>query len=103
MVLTENDYLRQMQSLLPYGPAWPKDDGALITRLLGGLAAELARVDGRAWQLVEEADPRTVAELFADWERVAGLPDACAIATLTREARRAATSTRGYTDVATGV
>lgn len=80
MVLTENDYLRQMQALLPPGPAWPKDDSALITRLLGGLAAELARVDGRAWQLVEEADPRTVAELFADWERVAGLPDACAVA-----------------------
>ena len=31
-------------------------------------------------QLVEEADPRTVAELFAGWERVTGLPDACAVA-----------------------
>jgi uncharacterized protein YmfQ (DUF2313 family) len=30
--------------------------------------------------LVEEADPRTVAELFADWESVAGLPDSCAAA-----------------------
>lgn len=78
MVLTETDYLRQLQALLPPGPAWPKDDDATLTRLLGALAAELARVDGRAQQLVEEADPRTVAELFADWERVAGLPDACA-------------------------
>lgn len=80
MVLTETDYLRQLQALLPPGPAWPKDDSALLTRMLGGLAAELSRVDGRAWQLIEEADPRTVAELFADWERVAGLPDACAVA-----------------------
>lgn len=80
MVLTEPDYLRQLQALLPPGPAWPKDDSALLTRMLGGLAAELSRVDGRAWQLLEEADPRTVAELFADWERVAGLPDACAVA-----------------------
>lgn len=78
MVLTETDYLRQLQALLPPGPAWPKDDDATLTRLLGALAAELARVDGRAQQLVEEADPRTVAELFADWERVSGLPDACA-------------------------
>lgn len=80
MALTDNDYLRQLQALLPPGPAWPKDDDALLTRLLAGLSKEIARVDGRAWQIVEEADPRTVAELFSDWERVAGLPDACAVA-----------------------
>lgn len=78
MGLTTTDYLRQLQALLPPGPAWPRSDDALLTRLLGALAAELARVDGRAQRLVEEADPRTVAELFVDWERVAGLPDACA-------------------------
>lgn len=78
MGLTATDYLRQLQALLPPGPAWPKDDAATLTHLLSALAAELARVDGRALTLVEEADPRTVAELFTDWERVAGLPDACA-------------------------
>lgn len=77
MGLTEIDYLRQLQALLPPGPAWPADDTTILSRLLESLAAELARVDGRALQLVEEADPRTVAELFADWERVAGLPDVC--------------------------
>ena len=93
MALTDNDYLRQLQALLPPGPAWPKDDDALLTRLLAGLSKEIARVDGRAWQIVEEADPRTVAELFSDWERVAGLPDACAVAfggTQTAAQRRAA-------------
>lgn len=80
MVLTADDYLRQLQALLPPGPAWSLDDDAFSTRLLAGLAAELARVDGRARQLVEEADPRTASELFADWERVAGLPDSCAVA-----------------------
>lgn len=80
MGLTTTDYLRQLQALLPPGPAWPKDDDALLTRLLGAIAAELARVDGRAQRLVEEADPRTVAALFADWESVAGLPDSCAAA-----------------------
>jgi uncharacterized protein YmfQ (DUF2313 family) len=80
MALTDADYLRQLQALLPPGPAWPRDDAATLTRLLASLSQELARVDGRALQLIEEADPRTVAELFADWERVAGLPDACAVA-----------------------
>lgn len=78
--MTDVDYLRQLQALLPSGPAWPRDDDATLTQLLHGLAVELARVDGRATQLLEEADPRTTAELFADWERVAGLPDACVIA-----------------------
>lgn len=78
MALTEDDYLEQLQALLPPGPAWSKDPQATITKLLGALAGELARVDGRAWQLVEEADPRSTAELFLDWERVMGLPDACA-------------------------
>ena len=93
MALTDTDYLRQLQALLPPGPAWPKDDDALLTRLLTGLSKEIARVDGRAWQIVEEADPRTVAELFSNWERVAGLPDACAVAfggTQTVAQRRAA-------------
>ena len=80
MALIDTDYLHQLQALLPHGPAWPRDDTAALTRLLAALATELARVDGRAIQLVEEADPRTVAELFADWERVTGLPDACAVA-----------------------
>jgi len=78
--MTNADYLAQLQALLPAGPAWSREPDVFMTRLLDGLAAELARVDGRAWQLIEEADPRTVAELFADWERVAGLPDECAVA-----------------------
>lgn len=93
MALTADDYLRQLQALLPPGPAWPQDDDAPSTRLLAGLAAELARVDGRTRLLAEEADPRTASELFADWERVAGLPDACAVAfggPQTSDQRRAA-------------
>ena len=78
MALSDTDYLRQLQALLPLGPAWARDDESTLTHLLGGLSAELARVDGRSWQIIEEADPRTTAELFLDWERVAGLPDACA-------------------------
>lgn len=80
MALKDTDYLRQLQALLPPGPAWPKDDDAALTRLLDALAAELARVDGRANGLLEEADPRTTAEFLEDWERVAGLPSPCVAA-----------------------
>ncbi len=93
MGLTATDYLAQLQALLPQGPAWPRDAEAELTRLLTAWADELARVDGRAADLVEEADPRTTAELLADWERVAGLPDACVEAlagTQTTAQRRAA-------------
>lgn len=80
MALTAADYLAQLQALLPQGFAWPRQADAALTQLLLAWAGELARVDGRAADLVEEADPRTTAELLADWERVAGLPDPCVAA-----------------------
>jgi uncharacterized protein YmfQ (DUF2313 family) len=90
--MTSADYLAQLQALLPQGPAWPREADAALTQLLAAWADELARVDGRAADLIEEADPRTTAELLADWERVAGLPDACVAAlagTQTTAQRRA--------------
>ena len=94
MGMTADDYLAQLQALLPQGPAWPRDAGATLTKLLHAMADELARVDGRAAQLIEEADPRTTAELLADWERVAGLPDSCVTAAQTTAQRRAALHAR---------
>jgi uncharacterized protein YmfQ (DUF2313 family) len=66
--------------------------------LLGAeLAAEGAALDAahlRAAQLLEEADPRTTLELLPDWERVAGLPDACAPLAATVQERRGAVVAR---------
>lgn len=70
-------YAGQLRQLLPTGPAWNFGAESTFAQLLAGLAEELARVDARALDLVEEADPRTALELLPDWERVAGLPDAC--------------------------
>ncbi|CAN5489168.1 DUF2313 domain-containing protein [soil metagenome] len=70
-------YLDQLQQLLPNGPAWPRDRDADLTRLLDAFAQEFGRLDARTARLIEEADPRTTLELLSDWERVAGLPDAC--------------------------
>lgn len=91
MGMSRAEYLSQLQALLPQGPAWPREPDALLTRLLDGFAEEFARVDARADQLIDEADPRTTYELLADWERVAGLPGEC-VASLaqTVEQRRAA-------------
>jgi uncharacterized protein YmfQ (DUF2313 family) len=77
MGLSARDYRRQLQGLLPQGNAWPRDEDSTLTAFLDAAAEEFARVDGRAGALVDEADPTTAAELLADWERVAGLPDNC--------------------------
>lgn len=97
MGMTRDDYLSQLQALLPQGPAWPREPAALLTRLLDAFADEFARVDARADQLIDEADPRTTYELLADWERVAGLPGTCALLAginLTIEQRRSALVTK---------
>ncbi|SOD42340.1 YmfQ family protein [Nitrosovibrio sp. Nv4] len=91
MGITADDYLSQLQSLLPQGQAWPREPDATLTQLMAALAEEFARFDARTQRLFDEADPRTTVELLADWERVAGLPEAClaAIAQTTGERRSA--------------
>jgi len=83
-------YLAQLQALLPPGDAWPRHPDAALTQLLDALAAELTRIDARADDLLDEADPRSTAELLTDWERVTGLPDPCVgdLADQTIEGRR---------------
>lgn len=66
-----------MLALLAPGWALPRDPGSVLGRLLSAPAAELARVEGRAGALLDEADPRVAADLLPDWERAAGLPDPC--------------------------
>lgn len=97
MGMSRADYLIQLQALLPQGPAWPREPAALLTRLLDAFAEEFARIDARADQLIDEADPRTTYELLADWERVTGLPGTCALLAgidFTVEQRRAALVTK---------
>lgn len=77
MGVMDNPYLQQLQQLLPSGSAWPRDVGSALTKLLSAIAEEMARIDGRALQLIDEADPRTTVDMLGDWERVAGLPDNC--------------------------
>lgn len=74
---TAGDYHAQLRALLPPGPAWDAQLVPEIDAYLRGLSAELARLDARAYDLLNEADPQTLHELVPDWERVMQLPDPC--------------------------
>ena len=83
-------YADAMAALLPTGIAWPRDPETAVMMLIGALAEEWARVDGRGADLLgREADPRATLELLADWETAFGLPDPCVAEPLTLEDRRA--------------
>jgi uncharacterized protein YmfQ (DUF2313 family) len=62
-----------LQALLPTGPAWPREPGAVLTGVLDGWAEELARLDARAAALLDEADPSTAVETLPEWEHDLGL------------------------------
>lgn len=74
---SEADHAQALRQLLPRGAAWDFAPDGPFAQLLAALAAEFARIDARAVDLLDEADPRTALETLIDWERVAGLPDAC--------------------------
>src|SRR3972149_2523666 len=69
-------YTKLLKGLQPTGRAWSRSSGT-IPELLSGLAAELARVDGRVDDLLDERDSRTVTELIDELEAEWGLPDEC--------------------------
>jgi len=90
MGMTADQYLSQLQALLPSGAAWPRHPDSDQTKLLRALAEELARIDRRAEVLLDEADPQTTTELLPDWEAAHGLPDPCTGPLDTLQQRRAA-------------
>lgn len=71
------EYRTQLRALLPAGPAWDPELIPELEKVLSGLALELARIDARAFDLINEMDPAGVSELVSDWEKVMGLPDPC--------------------------
>lgn len=76
-VRTDADYLLALKSLLPPGPAWSEDQAAAVHAVLAGLVPEMARLDARVGDLLNEMNPAAVTELVPDWERVMQLPDPC--------------------------
>ena len=72
------DYQAAGLEKLPPGVAWPRDPQSTLGKLIGAAADELARLDGRLGDLLDEADPSTALEMLSDWETTCGLPDGCA-------------------------
>lgn len=87
-VMSASDYRAQLQALLPTGAAWTREEGSVLTALLDAQAQELARLDLRAHQLLDETDPRTAFSLLDQWEGVLGLPDPCTASADTLSLRR---------------
>ncbi len=71
------NYLRLLQALLPRGRAWNRDEGSTLTEVLQAQADELARIDGRSENLLNERDTRRTSELLIEHENDLGLPDDC--------------------------
>lgn len=76
--LSEDDFLRALQDLLPRGRAWPRDEDTNLTALLRGLAKSQAAAHARQLELLTDAFPATTYELLPEWEASLGLPDPCA-------------------------
>jgi hypothetical protein len=62
-------YARMLKALLPPG-RWRLDADGVLSKVFTATGDELARVDGRAQDLLRESDPRTADELLPDFERV---------------------------------
>lgn len=89
MARSATDYLRMLQSLLPWGKAWARDPDAILTGFLTGEAQELARIDDRSQELLEERNTITTDELLNEHEIELGLPDECSqVYTLSADERR---------------
>ena len=85
-----DEYLQQLLSLLPRGPAWIADRDTVLSRLLRAEASQLADIDRRAVALLNEFLPAQAIDLLEEWEQSVGLPDACTDLGSTIQQRRTA-------------
>jgi len=76
---TVEDYQHQLKQLHPRGKLWTSllRDNSFYSKFLKGIATEFARIDSRAVDLIDEADPRSAVELLPDWERAHAIPGDC--------------------------
>lgn len=75
---TAEAYAGMLGQLLPPGKLW-RLAGSFLASVLLGSADELARVDQRVGDLLDEADPSTTVELLPEYERELELPAAPSI------------------------
>lgn len=88
MTHSADQFQEQLAALQPPGKALPADLQSVWAMLLGAVAEEFARIDGRAADLRREMNPKTTSELLGAWEQIFGLPDDCAVLEQTENERR---------------
>lgn len=86
---TSQDFVNALQGLLPPGSVWPRDQDAVLTATLNGLAPTFERQAARSRDLLIDVNPATTVELLPEWELSLGLPDPCAGVSPTLQQRRA--------------
>lgn len=69
------DYRKLLQSLLPSGRFWTRNEDSTFTELLNGLGSEMARVEDRSIDLIYESLPSQISETFEEWEEDFEIPD----------------------------
>lgn len=72
------DYLSALQALMPPGKVWPRDPGAVQTKVLAGLAVSYESQTQRSAHLLADAFPATAVELLQEWEATLALPSPAA-------------------------
>ena len=77
-VAESDPYTQALQALLPQGIAWTRAPDSILARLLGAMAAPLARVQEATEAVAAESDPRRALFLLPDYEALLGLPGPCA-------------------------
>lgn len=87
---TASDYAAMLVSLFPQGFAWPRESGSFLGRLALSAGTELSRVHSEAQRVLDDSHPLTTVNGLSDWERCAGLPDACTPDDSRMQARRRA-------------
>jgi uncharacterized protein YmfQ (DUF2313 family) len=88
MARSTDEYIRLLQALLPRGPAWNRDPDSTLSDVLYSFAAELARLEDRAEDLLTEANTLYTTELLGEYEADFGIPDECIARAATVDRRR---------------
>lgn len=83
------DFRAALLRLLPVGRIWSREPGSMPYQLASVWSPTFQRNSACAANLITDAFPSTSTELLTEWEDTLALPDPCAGAAPTIEARRA--------------
>jgi uncharacterized protein YmfQ (DUF2313 family) len=84
-----DDYAGTIQAHLPRGRVWPRETDTEQAAVVAAFAPAFERIDALASALLAGSLPGDNLDLLTEWEESLGLPDPCAGAAATVEARAA--------------